>query len=86
MKLIDVKRLVRKVINEDKYHPPGHMLGMHVPKGGSCCANCTWLDKDQKHCGNKFYQAWNNEVVRAPESSKIPNHADQYCCDLYTAG
>lgn len=84
MKLIEVRQLVRNVIAEDKYHPADHMLGMRVPKGGSSCASCAWLDDDSVHCTNKFFQAWNADVVGTNEPSKLPTPADEYCCDLWT--
>jgi hypothetical protein len=55
--------------------PPGHQLGMQVPKGGSMCANCEYLTSATT-CGNEGYQRWNGSPV-------LPNPADEYCCDLY---
>ena len=58
--------------------PPDHQLGMEVPKGGSMCANCEYL-QDPQTCGNQGFITWNG-------SGELPNPADQYCCDLYEPG
>lgn len=55
--------------------PPNHELGMQVPKGGSCCANCKYLSGPQT-CGNQGFITWNG-------SEQLPAPPDQYCCDLY---
>ena len=55
--------------------PMDHKLGMQVPKGGSMCANWEYL-ADATHCGNDGFIKWNGEA-------KLPNAADEYCCDLY---
>lgn len=83
--LIGLRRLLKEFVNEsiESYLPPGHQLGTRVAKGGSCCANCRWLDKDSVHCKNKFYQRWNADVAGSKTPSKIPAPADEYCCDLW---
>lgn len=55
--------------------PPDHKLGMRVPKGGSCCANCHFL-ATSKTCGNPRFVQWNG-------SPRLPDPSDEYCCDLY---
>jgi hypothetical protein len=57
--------------------PLNHKAAMEVPKGGSMCANCKFLSKDKKNCGNKYYIKWNNG------SPILPKPADQYCSDWY---
>jgi len=58
-----------------KVLPADHQLGMKVPKGGSMCANCRFLTSPTT-CSNKGFVEWNG-------SGKLPNPADEYCCDLY---
>ena len=55
--------------------PADHQLGMKVPKGGSMCGNCHFLETGG-NCGNKGFQRWNG-------GSKIPQPVNEYCCDLY---
>lgn len=55
--------------------PPNHQLGMRVPKGGSMCARCEFLSSPTT-CGNKGFVEWNG-------GAKLPDPADEYCCDLY---
>jgi hypothetical protein len=56
-------------------YPPNHKVGMRVPKGGSCCANCKFWDG--KDCESKYYRMWNNR------SGKIPAPPDEYCSDFW---
>jgi hypothetical protein len=58
--------------------PPDHQLGMKIPKGGSMCANCEYLQGDSE-CGNEGFQQWNG-------SPQLPDPPDEYCCDLYEPG
>ena len=58
-------------------YPVGHKLGMRVPKGGSNCAKCEYVDG--KKCKNKRFVRWNgSEVIPAPTA--------EYCCDLFETG
>lgn len=59
----------------EKALPEDHQLGMRVPKGGSMCANCKFLE-GKNLCGNKAFQKWNG-------SDMLPYPANEYCCDLY---
>ena len=34
--------------------PPTHKAGLKVPKGGSCCANCKWWDKENQVCKSTY--------------------------------
>ena len=56
--------------------PEGHKAGMRVPRGGSSCASCRYLGKDQASCGNQLFQAWSG-------GTKLPAPADEYCSDWY---
>ena len=58
-------------------YPPGHLLGMEVPDGGSSCAKCRFWHVD--HCHNEGFVRWNGG------SGKIPVAPDCYCCDLFGA-
>lgn len=59
----------------EKALPPDHQLGMRIPKGGSMCARCEFLSSPTT-CGNKGFVEWNG-------GAKLPDPADEYCCDLY---
>lgn len=57
--------------------PADHKPGMHVPQGGSMCANCEYLkDRDKGLCGEPNFVKWNG-------SNKIPGPIDSYCSDWY---
>jgi hypothetical protein len=58
--------------------PAGHKVGMKVPKGGSDCAKCEYVSKDSKRCGQTNFQKWNGSDV-------LPEAADEYCCDFFSA-
>lgn len=56
--------------------PPDHQAGMPVPKGGSSCMNCRFLQEGMQ-CSSPEFQAWN----RSPQ---IPAaEADSYCSDWW---
>lgn len=55
-------------------YPADHKLGMRVPKGGSDCERCEYV-QGQK-CSNKIFQQWNGSDV-------IPAPIDSYCCDMF---
>ena len=38
--------------------PPNHKAGLKVPKGGSCCANCKWWNKEEQVCVSTYYVEW----------------------------
>jgi hypothetical protein len=57
--------------------PADHVPGIRVPKGGSMCKNCEYLDRDtMKDCKQKDFIKWNG-------SSLIPEPIDEYCSDWY---
>jgi hypothetical protein len=57
-------------------YPANHLPIARVPRGGSCCKNCKWVSTDLQHCGNEYFQKWN-------ESSKLPMAADEMCTDWW---
>jgi hypothetical protein len=58
-------------------YPPDHQPGMRVPKGGSMCANCAFVDG--QNCTNEYFVKWNG-------SAKIPGPVDAYCSDWFEPG
>lgn len=69
------KKKDKKKSNEAHY-PSDHKAGMKVPKGGSNCAKCEYLGKDQKTCTNEYFIKWNG-------SELIPGEIDSYCSDYF---
>lgn len=61
--------------NEPSF-PPNHKVGMKVTKGGSCCANCEYVNGNK--CTNEYFIKWKGGDV-------IPAPTDQYCCDFWEA-
>lgn len=58
-------------------YPPDHQVGMIVPKGGSSCAKCKYVQ--WPYCKEEKFIEWNG-------SNKIPaKAADEYCCDFFEA-
>jgi hypothetical protein len=55
-------------------YPADHKLGMRVPKNGSDCAKCEYVDG--KNCTNTVFVKWNGSEV-------IPLPIDEYCCDMF---
>lgn len=64
--------------------PETHFFGMKVPKGGAACSKCKFLSDDKKHCESKFFHEW-RESLKAEDPTEIPDDADHYCCDVFTA-
>ena len=58
-------------------YPAGHKLGMRVPKGGSDCEKCEYVDG--QNCKNPRFVKWNGSAV-------IPLPTNEYCCDLFEIG
>ena len=67
--------------------PADHKLGVKVPEGGACCANCGWLDRNGK-CSNRGYVNWRRSLGEriTIEHVSLPVRADRYCCDLWESG
>lgn len=61
--------------NEPTY-PKDHQPAMRVPKGGSSCASCEYLGKDDKTCTSKNYIAWRG-------SNRLGAPKDEWCSDWY---
>jgi len=89
LRLVQLRRVIKEEVTGEKptdfnqYLPDEHQLGMKVTKGGSMCANCKWVSDDQKSCGNPYFQDWNEKEKGADDPSKLPEPADEYCCDLW---
>jgi hypothetical protein len=64
--------------------PPGHLFGSEVPKGGANCAKCKFLSEDKKHCGNRYFQEW-QESLEVEDPSELPKPPGSYCCDVFEA-
>lgn len=60
--------------------PTTHIAGMKVPYGGSCCANCKFLEMkdDGPHCKNSYWVEWNGGESRLPVDDP-----KEYCSDWY---
>jgi hypothetical protein len=56
--------------------PPTHKAGLKVPKGGSCCANCKFWNKEKQVCTSTYYSDWAG-------TNKIPYAADEYCTNWW---
>jgi hypothetical protein len=57
-------------------YPKDHPVGMRVPKGGSNCAKCEFVDGQD--CTQKDFVKWNGGAT-------IPALVDSYCCDFFEA-
>ena len=56
-------------------YPDAHKAGMRVPKGGSSCASCKYLEGKNK-CNSTYFIKWNGNNL-------LPVPADEYCSDWY---
>jgi len=81
--MVSAHRVARRFLAKtgDPYHPLGHQVGERVPKGGSSCANCSWLR--ERRCANKYFQLWRREEEGAEDPGLLPAPPDEYCCDLW---
>ena len=61
-------------MNKLPVYPANHKVGMRVPKGGSSCAKCEYVNG--QNCREKHYIEWSG-------SKKIPAPVDQFCCDFF---
>lgn len=57
--------------------PADHVPAIRVPKGGSCCANCMFVDAENHECTEPHYIAWNG----SPKLPPLP--LDEICSDWY---
>jgi hypothetical protein len=60
-------------------YPTGYKPGMKVTKGGSMCGNCEYHIPEGNKCNNKYWLQWHDD------NAKIPEKADEYCCDWWHA-
>jgi len=58
-------------------YPDDHKVGMVVPKGGSNCAKCEYVNG--QNCEQRDFVKWLG-------SKKIPAPTDTYCCDFFEIG
>lgn len=56
-------------------YPADHQVGMRVPKGGSNCAKCEYVNGQD--CTQEQFVKWNGSEV-------IPAPTDSYCCDFFS--
>lgn len=57
--------------------PDDHVPAIPVPKGGSCCKNCIFVDAARHECKNEHYILWNG----SPKLPPLP--LDEICSDWY---
>lgn len=62
--------------NELPAYPKDHQVGVRVPKGGSDCAKCEYVNGQK--CKNELWVKWHG-------SNRIPFPIDEYCCDFFEA-
>ncbi len=60
--------------------PADHVAAIQVPKGGSCCANCVYVNAKEHSCSNTYYATWNGGDHSLPKELEL----DQICSDWYT--
>lgn len=71
------KKLLSENYGGGEYELPSkHKAALKVPKGGSCCLNCEYWNKDKVECTNEFYIKWNGD-------GKIPAPPDEFCSDWW---
>lgn len=58
--------------------PADHVAAIRVPKGGSCCQNCMFVDAENHGCKEPNYIAWNGGDPKLP-----PLALDEICSDWY---
>lgn len=63
-------------MNELPTYPKDHQVGIRVPKGGSDCAKCEYVDG--RKCKQELFIQWNG-------SDRIPAPTNEYCCDFFEA-
>jgi hypothetical protein len=58
--------------------PDSHKAAIQVPKGGSCCQNCRFVDAQNHACKNTYYIQWNGGDDKLPD---LP--LDEICSDWW---
>lgn len=65
--------------------PPGHQVGVRVPKGGSSCASCVYSTRADgaQRCLNRYYRqyAGTDRFVDPKTGKRVPG--DEFCCDFW---
>lgn len=58
--------------------PENHVPAVIVPNGGSCCANCKYVEErdSESHCKNEYFIKWQG-------TSKLPAPAAEFCSDWW---
>lgn len=59
--------------------PADHVPAIRVPKGGSCCANCAFVDAEARACREPNYVLWNGGDPALPAELAL----DEFCSDWY---
>lgn len=59
--------------------PADHVAAVQVPKGGSCCQNCVFVNAESHECTEPNYVAWNGGSPALPD---LP--LDEICSDWWT--
>ncbi len=59
--------------------PRDHVAAVRVPKGGSCCKNCKYVDPEAHACKSAHYVRWNGGESKLPADLAL----DEICSDWY---
>jgi len=59
--------------------PADHVPAIRVPKGGSCCKNCMFVDAKHHACTEPHYILWNGGDPALPPELEL----DEICSDWY---
>jgi len=59
--------------------PEDHVAAIQVPKGGSSCQNCRFVDVENHACNEPNYITWNGGDPSLPD---LP--LDEICSDWYS--
>lgn len=68
--------LVKTEGHRPVHYPANHLVGMRVPKGGSSCAKCEYVDGQS--CMQREFVKWNGV-------STITFPVNEFCCDFFEA-
>lgn len=86
-KRLEILQNLVKLASKDGYGgkgpfelPSSHKAAMEVPKGGSSCSNCKFVDAEKHECKNQYYIKWNGNDPKLPD---LP--LDQICSDWFEA-
>jgi hypothetical protein len=59
--------------------PADHVAAIRVPKGGSCCQNCMFVDAKNHACKEPHYILWNGGDPSLPKDLAL----DEICSDWF---